>query len=104
MFDAGGLGGMLAGFQQQLKSVQEECASTHYSSSAGGGAVEVTVNGQNEIISIVISEDGMSDKEMLEDLIIVAVNTANQQAKADLQQRMSVLTQGLPIPPGMLNF
>ena len=87
MFDAGGLGGMLAGFQQQLKAVQDECASTHYSSSAGGGAVEVTVNGQNEIVSIVISEDGMSDKEMLEDLIIVAVNTANQQAKADLQQR-----------------
>ena len=104
MFDSGGLSGMLAGFQQQLKSIQDECASTHYSSSAGGGAVDVTVNGQNQLVSVSISEEGMEDKEMLEDLILVAVNQANDAAKSDLQQRMSALTAGLPIPPGMLNL
>ena len=104
MFDAGGLGGMLAGFQQQLKSIQDECASTHYSSSAGGGAVEVTVNGQNQIVSVLLSDESLEDKEMLEDLILVAVNQANEAAKSDLQERMSALTAGLPIPPGLLNF
>ena len=104
MFDMGGLGGMLAGFQQRIKEIQEACATTHYSGSAGGGVVEATVNGQNQLLSLNISDELLEDKELLEDLILVAVNQAIEEAKSDLKGQMDELTAGLPIPPGMLNL
>ena len=101
-FDLGGMGNLLSGFQQKMKEIQEECHNSQYSATSGG--VTVLVNGRNEIISISIDDASMEDKELLEDILIGTINKAQIQAKQDLQQKMSTLTAGLPIPPGMLNF
>ena len=101
-FDLGGMSNMLAGFQQKMKEIQEECQNSQYTATSGG--VTVVVNGSNEVISIEIDDESMTDKELLEDILIGTINQAQTQAKQDLQQKMSQLTAGLPIPPGMLGF
>ena len=100
----GGLGGLLGGFQQKLQEIKSTAGQRTFSAETGGGAVKVIVNGQNELLSLDIDEAVLDDAEMLGDLIVVAVNEAQQKASTDMQNRMAELTQGLPIPPGMLNF
>ena len=85
-----------------MTEIQEECQQSQYSATSGG--VTVVVNGSNEIVSITIDDASMEDKELLEDILVGTINKAQTQAKQDLQQKMSQLTAGLPIPPGMLNF
>ena len=101
-FDLDGMSNLLSGFQQKMKAIQEECQSTEYTATSGG--VTVTVNGNNEVVSITIDDSCMDDKELLEDILVGTTNKAQVQAKQDLQQKMAALTAGLPIPPGMLNF
>jgi nucleoid-associated protein EbfC len=101
-FDLGGMSGLLSGFQQKMKEIQDECHTSQYTATSGG--VTVVVNGSNEIISISIDDESLEDKELLEDILVGTINKAQIQAKQDLQQKMSQLTAGLPIPPGMLNF
>ena len=71
---------------------------------AGGGAVAVRVNGKKEVLSIKIDPDVMdpADPEMLEDLILVAVNEALRQIEEMSQADMNKLTGGLGLPEGML--
>ena len=101
-FNLGGMSNMLAGFQQKMKEIQEESQKSEYTATSGG--VTVVVNGSNEVLSIEIDDESMKDKELLEDILIGTINQAQIQAKQDLQQKMSQLTAGLPIPPGMLGF
>ena len=101
-FDLGGMSGLLSGFQQKMKEIQDECHNSQYTATSGG--VTVVVNGSNEIISISIDDESLEDKELLEDILVGTINKAQIQAKQDLQQKMSQLTAGLPIPPGMFNF
>ena len=107
-FDAfggmGGLGGLLGGFQQKMKEIQDSAEFATFTAESGGGVVKVTVNGKNKITSIDIDESVLDDAELLADLIMVATNNAQDTAAADMQNKMSALTQGLPIPPGLLNF
>ena len=100
----GGLSGLLGGFQQKLKEIQDSAVDHQYSAETGGGVVKATVNGKNQLLSLDIDESVLDDAEMLGDLIVVAVNEAQNKASADMQARMSELTQGLPIPPGLLGF
>ena len=101
-FDLGGMSNLLSGFQQKMKEIQEECQNSQYNATSGG--VTVVVNGSNEVVSITIDDASMEDKELLEDILVGTINKAQAKAKQDLQQKMSHLTAGLPIPPGMLNF
>ncbi|MEC7984181.1 MAG: YbaB/EbfC family nucleoid-associated protein [Myxococcota bacterium] len=100
----GGIGNLLGGFQQKMKQVQEEAAQAEFTSESGGGAIRVTVNGKHELLSLEIDEAVLDDAEMLGDLIVVAVNNAQAAAQANMQSKMAEITQGLPIPPGLLNF
>ena len=100
----GGLGGMMASFQQQMKETQAKAEAATFEASAGGGLVQVVVNGKMEVESISISENAFDEKDMLEDLLVVALNNGLQKAQQNMQQEMSALTSGLPIPPGMLGF
>ena len=88
--------------QQQMLEVQEQLKSKEVSSSVGGGAVSVKVNGQKELVEIKLSDEilkeATEDKEMLEDLILTAVKDAMTKAEELAESEMSKVTGGINIP------
>lgn len=102
-----GMGDMMKQFakmQRKMEEIQGELAEKEVEGSAGGGMVKVRANGKQDILSIKIEPEVVNpdDVEMLEDLVLSAVNQAREKA-AELQaQSMSALTGGLNIPG--LNF
>lgn len=88
--------------QQQMLQIQEELKGKEVSSSVGGGAVSVKVNGQKELIEVKLSDEiikeAATDKEMLEDLILSAIKDAMTQADELAESEMSKVTGGLNIP------
>ncbi len=102
----GGPGNMQAMMRQAQKmqedaaNLQQELETTEYTATAGGGAVEATVNGKNEIVKLHIDPEVIDpdDAEMLADLITAAVNEAVRKAATDASERMSAVTGGLNIP------
>ena len=81
--------------QEQLLAAQQKAAETEVSSTAGGGAVKVTAAGDMRIKSLTIDPD---DVEMLQDMILAAVNDALDSAETMAGQQMSAVTGGLNIP------
>jgi len=87
--------------QQEMQKTQEQLASLEVTGEAGGGLVKVTMTGGHAVRRIQVDPTLMDDREMLEDIITAAVNDAvNRVAKAT-QERMSEVTAGIPLPPGM---
>lgn len=86
--------------QTQMESIQEEAHKEIIEVSSGGGVVTVRINGALEIQSIEIEPEVVDpeDVEMLQDLVLAAVNEAIQKAQAMVADRMSALTGGLGIP------
>lgn len=86
--------------QKKLQSIQEELKNLEFEATSGGGAVRVKVNGEQEVIEIKIDKDmvDLEDMEMIEDMIMVAVNDAVTQSKEEAKSRLSALTGGLNIP------
>jgi DNA-binding YbaB/EbfC family protein len=86
--------------QAQLMKAQQELANLTVEASTGGGAVTVTMNGQQAILSVKISPDVVDpeDVEMLEDLVLSAVKEAQAKAQEAAQKMMGGLTGGLNIP------
>ena len=86
--------------QAQLLKAQEELASLIVESSSGGGAVTVTMNGQQQILSVKIAREVVNpeDVEMLEDMVLTAVKEAQAKAQEAAAQKMGGLTGGLKIP------
>lgn len=86
--------------QDQMAELQDELAEREFSSSVGGGAVEVTVNGKHQLQSIRIQPEVVDpeDIEMLTDLLIAAANEAIRQAEEVSQQEMSKISGGLNFP------
>ena len=86
--------------QQDLIKMQSEMEEKEYSATAGGGVVTATVNGKKELVSVKIQPDAVDaeDVEMLEDLIVAAVNEAIRKAESSMSQNMSKLTGGLNLP------
>lgn len=88
--------------QQEMLKIQEELKEKEVEASVGGGAVVVKANGQKEVTSITISEetikDAVTDKEMLEDLVLSAVKEAMRQAEELSEKEMSRVTGGMNIP------
>ena len=86
--------------QAKLAKVQQELAEATIEASAGGGAVKVTVNGQQQIQSVKISPEALEsgDVEMLEDLVLAAVSEALTKSQEMATKRMGKLTGGLNIP------
>ena len=77
--------------------MQEEQENKTYSAAAGGGMVTATVNGKHELVNLEIKPDAVDpdDVEMLQDMVIAAVNEAMRAADADAANNMSRLTGGL---------
>ena len=86
--------------QEDMTRIQEEIEATEYTSSVGGGAVEVTVNGSHEVLSIKMQPDVVDpeDIEMLEDLLISALNESIKKANDARDQGMERAKGGLSIP------
>jgi nucleoid-associated protein EbfC len=98
---AGGQGGMmqqLQRLQQQMAEAQEKLAQETVTATAGGGAVKVTMSGDQKCQSVLIDpallKDG--DAEMLQDLVLTAVNLALDQSRSVQEQIMGPLAGGLP--------
>jgi nucleoid-associated protein EbfC len=86
--------------QQQMIETQEMLASETVEVSAGGGAVMIVVSGQQKIQSIVISQEALAsgDKEMLQDLLVAAMNQAIEKSQELASTRLGALTGGFKIP------
>jgi DNA-binding YbaB/EbfC family protein len=86
--------------QERLQRVQEEAAGRTVEAAAGGGMVKATVNGRLEIVRLQIEPAVLQggDVEMLQDLVIAAVNQAVRAAQQQMADEMSKLTGGLKLP------
>ena len=86
----------------EMLEIQEELKSKEVSSSVGGGAVSVKVNGQKELVEVKLSDEivkeAATDKEMLEDLILTAVKNAMAEAEELAEKEMAKVTGGINIP------
>ncbi len=88
--------------QSRMAEMQQKLAETEMSGSAGGGLVNVTLNGRGEMRKIKIDPSlaDPNEVEVLEDLIVAACNDAKAKTEAYVQEEMGKLTGGLPLPPG----
>lgn len=90
--------------QKKMAEVQDELSRELVEGVAAGGAVKIVLVATGQMHSITIDPSVMDDKETLEDLIVVAHEDARAKANALTESRMSVVTAGMPIPPGMKLF
>ena len=83
--------------QQEMLRMQEEMENKTWSATSGGGMVTATVNGKHELLNLAIKEEAVDpdDVDMLQDMIIAAVNEAMRTADNEAAQNMSRLTGGL---------
>lgn len=101
----GGLGNLMKQAQEMqanMQKAQEEIASMEVTGESGGGMVKITMTGKYEARRVSIDDSLLNDdKDMLEDLVAAAINDAAHKVEASTQERMSGLTTGLNLPPGM---
>ena len=83
--------------QQQMLQMQEEMEARQYDATAGGGMVQALVSGKHELLKLTISPEAVDpdDVEMLQDMVIAAINEAMRKADADASANMGKLTGGL---------
>lgn len=100
-----GLGNIMKQAQQMqanMQKAQEEMANVEVTGQSGGGMVSVTMTCRHDVKRISIDDSLIGDdKEMLEDLVAAAVNDAVRQVEKTTQEKMSGLTAGMGLPPGM---
>jgi len=86
--------------QQKMAKLQEEAAQQTAEATAGGGVVTAVVTGKNQLVSLVIKPEAVdpNDVEMLQDLIVAAVNEALKKVQAKFSEEMAKITGGLNIP------
>ncbi|MFA6922224.1 MAG: YbaB/EbfC family nucleoid-associated protein [Gallionella sp.] len=100
----GGLGGLMKQAQQMQKNMQQaqaELATVEVQGMAASGMVRVTMTCSHEVRRVELDDSVLSDKETLEDLIVLALNDAVKQVAATTEQRMSGFGAGMGLPPGM---
>ncbi len=99
------LAGMMKQVQQMqdnVKKVQDSLATIEVEGQSGAGLVKVTMTCKNDVKRVVIDPSLFGDdKDMLEDLVAAAFNDAVRKAEATASEKMSAVTAGLPLPPGM---
>ncbi len=100
---AKGMGNLMKQAQQmqaKMAKMQEEVGKRTVEASAGGGMVKVVANGKQEVLSIVMEPEVVDpdDIEMLQDLVLAAINQALRESQAMMTDEMSKLTGGLKIP------
>ena len=88
--------------QENMQKAQAELGQLSATGESGGGMVKVTMTGKHEVKRVQIESAVVSeDREMLEDLIAAAINDAVHKVELRVQEKMSSLTAGMQLPPGM---
>jgi len=88
--------------QETMKQVQAEIAAAEITGMSGAGMVKITLNGKHEAKKVVIDPEALKeDKEFLDDLIAAAINDAAQKLERHSAEKMSKVTAGMNLPPGM---
>lgn len=88
--------------QGRMEKLQKDLESETVEASAGGGAVTVVATGNQKIVSVRIDPSAAEEIEMLQDLVVAAVNEALEKSKQMASEKMSALTAGLGLPPGLV--
>ena len=90
-------GGMNMNMIKQAQKMQEEMEAKEYEATSGGGMVTARVNGKHELVSLTINPEAVDpdDVEMLQDMVVAAVNESMRKAEAEASQSMAKLTGGL---------
>ena len=93
----------LQGMQAKMQEFQQSIGNLMVEGRSGGGLVTVTMNGKGELRGLKVDPSLFKEDsvEILEDLIVTAHNDAKQKAESEVQSRMSEMTAGMPLPPGM---
>ena len=96
----GNLQRMAQQMQQEMLRIQTELESTLVDGSSGGGVVNATVTGKQELVSVTIDPSVVdpADVEMLQDLVVAAVNDALRASRSIAEEKMSAVTGGLRLP------
>ena len=91
---------MLQQVQQMQAQMQQQMEALRVEGTAGGGMVKATMNGQKELLGVVIDKEAVDpgDVEMLQDLVVAAVNEAARKVDEELQKSMGAMTGGMKIP------
>jgi DNA-binding YbaB/EbfC family protein len=101
----GGIAGLMKQAQQMqenMKKMQEQLATIEVEGQSGAGMVKVVMTCRHDVKRVIIDDSLLKDdKEMLEDLVAAAVNDAVRRVESTVQEKMSGMTAGLPLPPGM---
>ena len=94
---------MLQEAQRMQDQLQRDLGDMRVSATAGGGVVSATVNGQKELIELTIAPDAVDpgDLEMLQDLVVAAVNEATRRVDEEVQQKLGGMMGGMGLP-GMM--
>ena len=87
--------------QENMQKMQEEISNTEVIGEAGAGLVKVVMTGSHQANRILIDESAWEDREMLEDLIVAAINDASRKINRLSEEKLGSLKAGLPLPPGM---
>ena len=88
--------------QDRMAKVQSELETETVEASAGGGAVRVVATGTQKVVSVTIDPAATSDPEMLQDMVVAAVNDAMDKSKQLAASKMQAVASGLGLPPGLL--
>jgi nucleoid-associated protein EbfC len=88
--------------QERMQKVQKELESETVEASAGGGAVTVVATGAQKLVSVRIDPEAAGDPEMLQDLVVAAVNEAMERSKEMAAAKMQSVASGLGLPPGLI--
>ncbi|MBY0376076.1 MAG: YbaB/EbfC family nucleoid-associated protein [Bryobacteraceae bacterium] len=92
---------MMKQAQQMQQRMQEEVAAIRVEATAGGGMVTVKMDGQKHVLEVKIDPEVAGDVEMLQDLVLAAVNEAAKKVDAETQGKMSGMLGGMGLPPGL---
>jgi DNA-binding YbaB/EbfC family protein len=88
--------------QDRMAKVQTELESETIEAGAGGGAVRVVMTGTQNVVSVAIDPAAAGDSEMLQDLVVAAVNEALELSKQLAAAKMQAIASGLGLPPGLV--
>ncbi|HEY7210276.1 MAG TPA: YbaB/EbfC family nucleoid-associated protein [Bryobacteraceae bacterium] len=97
----GNMQSMMKQAQQMQQKMQEQIAAIRVEGSAGGGMVTVKMDGQKSVLGVKIDPEVSGDLEMLQDMVLAAVNDAGRKVDEEAQSKMGGMLGGLGLPPGL---
>lgn len=97
----GNMQAMMKQAQQMQQKLQEEIAAIRVEATAGGGMVQVKMDGQKNVLGVTIDPEVAGDVEMLQDMVMAAFNEAVKKVEQESQAKMGGMLGGMGLPPGL---